>query len=127
MPATGSVIRGWLIEWVIGHTGAKPGDAAMDLGCGPGAARDLPFALAGLKVFGIDPEPAMLEEGQKAAADAGVSGRVPAGEFLRSSHRDRAVQAGDDGDGRFTGWIVRGDLKRAGRARDFGRRCGPDA
>jgi SAM-dependent methyltransferase len=61
-----------LIQWVISHTGARPGDAVMDLGCGPGLLA-IPFARQGLKVVGVDPEPAMLDEGRKAAAEAGVS------------------------------------------------------
>jgi SAM-dependent methyltransferase len=61
-----------LIEWVLGHTGAKPGDAAMDLGCGPGLL-SIPFAQAGLNVTGVDPEPAMLEAAEDAARESGVS------------------------------------------------------
>ncbi len=61
-----------LIQWVIAHTGAKPGKAVMDLGCGPGLLA-IPFAKQGLDVTGIDPEPAMLEAGREAARAAGVS------------------------------------------------------
>ncbi len=60
-----------LIDWVVAHTGAKPGDAVMDLGCGPGLLT-IPFARAGMRVTGVDPEPAMLEAGREAAREAGV-------------------------------------------------------
>jgi SAM-dependent methyltransferase len=60
-----------LIEWVVAHTGAKPGDTVMDLGCGPGLLA-IPFARQGLDVIGVDPELEMLEEGRKASAEAGV-------------------------------------------------------
>ena len=61
-----------LIAWAIAHTGAKPGDAVMDLGCGPGLL-SIPFARQGLNITGVDPEPAMLDAGREAARDAGVA------------------------------------------------------
>src|ERR1700749_2188317 len=61
-----------LIEWVIAHTEAGPGDAVMDLGCGPGLLA-IPFARAGMNVTGVDPEPAMLAAGEDAAREAGVA------------------------------------------------------
>ncbi len=60
-----------LIDRVVAHTGAKPGDAVMDLGCGLGLLT-IPFARAGMRVTGVDPEPAMLEAGREAAREAGV-------------------------------------------------------
>jgi ubiquinone/menaquinone biosynthesis C-methylase UbiE len=61
-----------LIRRVIAHVGLRPGDAVMDLGCGPGLLA-IPFAKAGMTVTGIDPEPAMLEAAAAAARDAGVA------------------------------------------------------
>jgi SAM-dependent methyltransferase len=61
-----------LIERVSGIVGLKPGDAVMDLGCGPGLLA-IPFAQAGMTVTAIDPEPAMLEAARDAAREAGVS------------------------------------------------------
>jgi SAM-dependent methyltransferase len=49
-----------LIDWVIELVGLKPGDAVLDLGCGPGTLA-VPFAQAGMCVTGVDPEPAMLD------------------------------------------------------------------
>ena len=61
-----------LIERVIALVGLKPGDAVMDLGCGPGLLA-LPLAQAGLSVTAVDPEPDMLAAAGKAAAEAGVT------------------------------------------------------
>jgi ubiquinone/menaquinone biosynthesis C-methylase UbiE len=48
-----------LIDWVIDLVGLEPDDAVLDLGCGPGTLA-VPFAQAGMRVTGVDPEPAML-------------------------------------------------------------------
>ena len=61
-----------LIDRVIGIVGLKPGDAVMDLGCGPGTLAIL-FAQAGMAVTAIDPEPEMLEAARAAAGEAGVA------------------------------------------------------
>ncbi|HEY2032816.1 MAG TPA: class I SAM-dependent methyltransferase [Rhizomicrobium sp.] len=61
-----------LIRRVIERLDLRPGDPVMDLGCGPGLVA-IPFARAGMKVMGIDPEPAMLEAAKAAAREAGVS------------------------------------------------------
>ena len=58
-----------LIDWVIELVGLKPGDAVLDLGCGPGTLA-VPFAEAGMRVTGIDPEPAMLEAAVTETSDA---------------------------------------------------------
>ncbi|MGN6514434.1 MAG: class I SAM-dependent methyltransferase [Rhizomicrobium sp.] len=60
-----------LIRRVVERVGLKPGDAVMDLGCGPGLVA-IPFARAGMAVTGVDPEPAMLESARAAADTAGV-------------------------------------------------------
>jgi SAM-dependent methyltransferase len=52
--------------------GIRPGDAVLDLGCGPGLLA-VPFAKAGMKVTAIDPEPDMLEAAERAARAAGVA------------------------------------------------------
>jgi ubiquinone/menaquinone biosynthesis C-methylase UbiE len=61
-----------LIRRVIALLGLKPGDAVLDLGCGPGFLA-VPFAEAGMAVTAADPEPAMLEAAETAARAAGVS------------------------------------------------------
>jgi ubiquinone/menaquinone biosynthesis C-methylase UbiE len=61
-----------LIARVVAFLGLKPGDAVMDLGCGPGPLA-IAFARLGLKVTGVDPEPAMLEAARDAARAAGVA------------------------------------------------------
>lgn len=61
-----------LIRRVVERVGLQPGDAVLDLGCGPGLLA-ISFAKAGMAVTGIDPEPAMLEAAKAAAAEAGVS------------------------------------------------------
>jgi SAM-dependent methyltransferase len=60
-----------LIARVIDIVGLKPGDNVMDLGCGPGTLA-VPFADAGMRVTGVDPEPEMLEAARQAAREAGV-------------------------------------------------------
>jgi ubiquinone/menaquinone biosynthesis C-methylase UbiE len=60
-----------LIARVITMAGLAPGDGVMDLGCGPGLLA-VPFAEAGLRVTGIDPEPDMLEAARETAREAGV-------------------------------------------------------
>jgi ubiquinone/menaquinone biosynthesis C-methylase UbiE len=60
-----------LIQRVIERVGMSPGDAVMDLGCGPGFLA-IPFAQAGMAVLGVDPEPEMLAAAKEAAEEAGV-------------------------------------------------------
>jgi len=61
-----------LLARVITMAGLAPGDGVMDLGCGPGLLA-VPFAEAGMRVVGIDPEPDMLEAAREAAREAGVA------------------------------------------------------
>jgi len=61
-----------LIARVADFAGLKPGDAVMDLGCGPGLLA-VPFAKLGFKVVAIDPEPDMVGACRAAAAEAGVA------------------------------------------------------
>lgn len=61
-----------LIARVIQIVGLEPGDAVMDLGCGPGPIAVL-LAQAGMTVTAVDPEPDMLEAAQVAAHEAGVT------------------------------------------------------
>src|ERR1700742_4492875 len=61
-----------LIRRVIERIGLKPGDAVLDLGCGPGLVAN-PFAHAGMAVTGVDPEHAMLEAALAEAEAAGVT------------------------------------------------------
>jgi len=93
-----------LIARVAAFVGMRPGDAVMDLGCGPGLLA-VPFARAGFAVTAIDPEPEMVAacEGAARAADVRVDVRqgssfdLPAGPFQlvtmgRSFHwMDRAA------------------------------------
>jgi len=51
--------------------GLKPGDAVLDLGCGPGNLAIL-LARAGMAVTALDPEPQMLEAARALAADSGL-------------------------------------------------------
>ena len=60
-----------LIARVIAMAGLAPGDGVMDLGCGPGLLA-VPFAEAGMRVTGIDPEPDMLDAARETARAAGV-------------------------------------------------------
>ena len=60
-----------LIARVIAMAGVAPGDGVLDLGCGPGLLA-VPFAEAGMRVTGIDPEPDMLEAARETAREAGV-------------------------------------------------------
>lgn len=67
-----------LIRRVIELVGLKPGDPVLDLGCGPGLLT-LPFALAGMAVTAVDPEPEMLEALKNAADTAHLSVQTCAG------------------------------------------------
>jgi SAM-dependent methyltransferase len=58
-----------LIARIAGAVGLAASDAVMDLGCGPGLLA-IPFAEAGMRVIGVDPEPDMLEAARAAAAEA---------------------------------------------------------
>jgi SAM-dependent methyltransferase len=60
-----------LIARVAQIVGLGPGDAVMDLGCGPGTLA-IPFAQAGMRVAAVDPEPEMLLAARAAAEAAGV-------------------------------------------------------
>ena len=51
--------------------GLEPGDAVLDLGCGPGSLA-LPLARMGLAVTAADPEPEMLAAAETAAGTAGL-------------------------------------------------------
>lgn len=61
-----------LIARVAQHVGLRPGDAVMDLGCGPGLLA-VPFARLGMAVTAVDPEPDMVAACREAAAAAGVA------------------------------------------------------
>lgn len=60
-----------LIARVTALLGLTPGDAVLDLGCGPGSL-SVPFARAGMAVTAADPEPEMLVGAEAAAKAAGV-------------------------------------------------------
>ena len=77
-----------LIARVIANAGLRPADSVLDLGCGPGLLA-VPFALSGMGVTAVDPEPAMLEAAQAQAREAGVVIRV-----LRGSSYDLPVGIG---------------------------------
>jgi len=61
-----------LIARVVTRVGLESGDSVMDLGCGPGLLA-IPFAEAGMKVTGVDPEPDMLAAAAQEAKAAGVA------------------------------------------------------
>ena len=61
-----------LIARVVALLGLEPGDAVLDLGCGPGSL-SVPFARAGMAVTAADPEPEMLAAAAVAADAAGVA------------------------------------------------------
>lgn len=67
-----------LVARVVELTGLKPGDAVMDLGCGPGLLA-VPLAKAGMRVTAVDPEPDMRAACAEAAREAGVAVDVRAG------------------------------------------------
>jgi SAM-dependent methyltransferase len=61
-----------LLARVAAFAGLRPGDAVMDLGCGPGLLA-VPLARMGFRVTAIDPEPEMLAACATAADAAGVA------------------------------------------------------
>jgi len=63
-----------LVARLAGLAGLKPGDAVLDLGCGPGNLA-IPLARMGMAVTAMDPEPDMLAAAQE-TAKAG-SGNLP--------------------------------------------------
>lgn len=60
-----------LIDGVAARVGLRPGDAVLDLGCGP-AQLGIAFARLGMQVIAMDPEPGMLAVADAAAKTAGV-------------------------------------------------------
>ena len=60
-----------LVARVAALVGLEPGDAVLDLGCGPGSL-SLPLARLGLAVTAADPEPEMLAAAGAAARAAGL-------------------------------------------------------
>jgi SAM-dependent methyltransferase len=67
-----------LIARTAALVGLKPGDAVMDLGCGPGLLA-VPLAKLGFAAIAIDPEPDMVAACRTAAAEAGVRVEVRQG------------------------------------------------
>jgi len=61
-----------LIARLVRLAGLKPGDAVLDLGCGP-AMLARAFARQGMDVTAMDPEPDMLAEARKRAEAEGVA------------------------------------------------------
>ncbi|HEX4636852.1 MAG TPA: methyltransferase domain-containing protein [Rhizomicrobium sp.] len=61
-----------LVARVVALAGLKPGDAVLDLGCGTGMLAKS-FALEGMAVTAMDPEPDMLDAACAAAHAAGVA------------------------------------------------------
>jgi len=57
-----------LLTRLAALAGLKPGDAVLDLGCGPGNLA-IPFARMGFAVTAMDPEPEMLAAAKDAAGD----------------------------------------------------------
>ena len=94
-----------LIARVAALLGLEPGDAVLDLGCGPGMLA-VPFARAGMAVTAADPEPEMLAAAEAAAEAAGVTLDAVAGRLLRSDARDGTVPAGQPS-GRAFHWMDR--------------------
>jgi SAM-dependent methyltransferase len=60
-----------LLDRLVALVGLKPGDAVLDLCCGPGNLA-LPLARMGLAVTALDTEPQMLEAAGAAAAAEGL-------------------------------------------------------
>lgn len=77
-----------LLASVAARVGLKPGDRALDLGCGP-AMLGLGFARLGMEVIGMDPEPEMLAAAREAAAEA----QLPI-ELIEGSSYDLGPQLG---------------------------------
>ena len=60
-----------LIARVTALLRLEPGDAVLDLGCGPGSL-SLPLARLGMNVTAVDPEPEMLAAAEAAAGAQGL-------------------------------------------------------
>jgi SAM-dependent methyltransferase len=61
-----------LLQRIWNELGMKPGDGALDLGCGP-ATLAIPLARRGAKVTALDPEPGMIAAAREAVREAGVA------------------------------------------------------
>jgi ubiquinone/menaquinone biosynthesis C-methylase UbiE len=64
--------------WAIELTGAAPGDRAVDIGCGPGAAVRY-AARVGIDVVGVDPAPQMLGLARRLGRGRNLGSYVEAG------------------------------------------------
>jgi len=60
-----------LLDSLIARAALPPNPRLLDLGCGPGRV-SLPIAGCFAEVVGVDPEPKMIEAGQREAARLGV-------------------------------------------------------
>jgi len=61
-----------LIARLVALMNLAPGDAVLDLGCGPGSLA-IPFARAGMAVTAMDPEPSMLDAARAAASGLAIN------------------------------------------------------
>ncbi|MGW4891941.1 SAM-dependent methyltransferase [Kitasatospora sp. NPDC004240] len=75
-PATMAEASGQLTDLLAGKLGLKPGDRALDLGCGSGAPSIRLARSTGARVVGVTNSAVQIEAAVRAAREAGVADRV---------------------------------------------------
>lgn len=74
-------------RWLVGALGLQPGDALLDLGCGPGLYCER-FARAGLRVTGIDVSRRSIDHARMRAAERHLAIEYIHGDYLKMGYRD---------------------------------------
>ncbi|NPV08331.1 MAG: class I SAM-dependent methyltransferase [Anaerolineae bacterium] len=77
-----------IVAWLVSHLGLQPGDAVLDLGCGPGlyASR---LSRRGLRVTGVDFSPNSLDYARRQAWEDGLEIEYVQLNYLKLDYRER--------------------------------------
>lgn len=75
------------VRWLVKALDLRPGDALLDLGCGPGLYCDR-FARAGLHVTGMDMSRRSIDHARAHAAAHGLAITYVHGDYLEMEYRD---------------------------------------
>lgn len=76
------------VAWLVSHLGLQPGDAVLDLGCGPGLYTSK-LARRGLRVTGVDFSPNSLDYARRQAREGGLDVEYVQLSYLKLDYRER--------------------------------------